>query len=92
VQIFNPLLSKVGGDAMFIATKNTFNIEDIEITDDVLIKGALLSEYEVPISSFDNSLATVLTDDKNNTDALLKSHYFNVRESIRKELAKLESN
>jgi predicted membrane-bound spermidine synthase len=89
VSIFNPLLSDKFGDILFVATKQKLDIGSISISDDVLIKGGPLSYYLLPISTFDNSNANILTDDRNNADILLKSHYFEVRKNIRKELAGL---
>jgi predicted membrane-bound spermidine synthase len=88
VKVFNPVFSNKHGDLLFIATINNFEIDNIRIPDDVLIKGGLLSDYALPITTFDNTSANILTDDKNNSDILLKSHYFQVRKGIRKELAK----
>ena len=89
VSIFNPLLSNNYGDVLFVATKNKFDISNISISDDVLINGGPLSNYQLPINTFDNNAANILTDDRNNSDILLKSHYFKVRKLIREELAKL---
>ena len=89
VSIFNPLLSDKFGDILFVATKQKLNTAGITISDDVLIKGGTLSDYLLPISTFDNSAANILTDDRNNADILLRSHYFEVRKNIRKDLAGL---
>jgi len=90
VNIFNPLKSTEYGDILFLATKNKFDISNIKIKDDVLIEGGPLSAYTLPISTFDNSAVNVLTDDKNNSDILLKLHYLQVRKGIRDELARSE--
>ena len=87
VNIFNPLRSTEYGDVLFLATKNKFDISNIKIDDDVLIQGGPLSAYALPISAFDTSAANVLTDDKNNSDILLKLHYLQVRKGIRTEIA-----
>jgi len=89
--IFNPLISDKMGDVMFIATKNKFDATRINFSADVFIKEGPLSTYELPITTFDNASANVLTDDVNNIDVLLKAHYFLVRKSIRKELAALKT-
>ncbi len=91
VKVFNPMASIVRGDLLFIATKNKLDIDSLKISDDVLVKGGLLSAYQIPITAFDTTAAKVLTDDKNNSDLLLKSHYLSVRNGIRKELAKIKS-
>jgi len=87
VTLFNPLLSKSFGDVMFVASKHKFEPRSLVISDDILIKSNPLSAYSLPETIFDTLPAFVLTDDKNNADILLKSHYFKVREAIRKELA-----
>jgi spermidine synthase len=90
VNIFNPLKSTEFGDVLFLATKSKFDISNIKIDDDVLIRGGALSSYKLPVSVFDNSAVNVLTDDKNNSDILLKLHYLQVRQGIRTELARSE--
>ena len=87
VNLFNPLLSQKFGDVMFMATKNKFEISNISVSDDVLIKAAPLKNYSLPINTFDFKQSNVLTDDLNNIDVLLKAHYFEIRKTIRKELA-----
>lgn len=88
VSIFNPLMSDTNGDVLFMATKEKFDMANLSISDDVLIKGGPLANYILPLSTFKETGATVLTDDINNIDLLLKTHYQQVRKTIRKELAK----
>lgn len=89
VSIFNPLLSNSYGDAVFLATKNKLDVGKITIGDDFFLTGGALSKFELPLTTFDNSTANILTDDINNFDILLKKHYFEIRKGIRKELAKV---
>ncbi|WP_317897078.1 fused MFS/spermidine synthase [Aurantibacillus circumpalustris] len=91
VNLFNPLLSEKIGDVMFVATKNPLDVSKISLLPDVLIKGGALLQYTLPITLFDYKSSNILTDDKNNLDVLLKSHYFEIRKSIRKELASFKS-
>ncbi len=88
VNIFNPLMSDDRGDVLFMATKEKFELANLNISDDVLIKGGPLVNYVLPVSTFKESGSNVLTDDKSNIDILLKNHYQQVRKVIRKELAK----
>ncbi len=91
VSIFNPLMSNTHGDVLFMARKDRYEISHVNISDDVLIKGGPIGNYILPISTFDNKSANILTDDKNNIDILLKNHYYEVRKFIRLELAKQNS-
>jgi hypothetical protein len=86
VSIFNPLKTTISGDVMLVATKNKFETKNLKISDDILIEGGPLSDYSLPLTLFDYNQGNILTDDKNNIDVLLKSHYFKVRKAIRKEL------
>lgn len=88
VKLFNPLLSREQGDAVFVATKYDFKIKDISFMTDILINEGPLENYLLPLKLFDTGGATVLTDDNNNCDLMLKDHYFSVRKGIRAELAK----
>lgn len=90
VSVFNPVLTRTHGDVLFVATKNKLETDNIHIKEDVLIKAGPLSEYELPLSVFDDSKSLVFTDDKNSMDLLLKAHYFQVRKNIRKELARFK--
>lgn len=91
VNIFNPILSESHGDILFVATKNNFDMSRLSIGDDVLIKGGPVLGYAMPLSAFDQTHARVFTDDRNEADILLKSHYFTVRKRVRNELAKFKS-
>lgn len=88
VSLFNPMMSTVSGDAVFVATKIKIETKGINFTDDLILKAAPLDVFLLPITLFDNTKATILTDDENNSDVLLRNHYFQVRKGIRKELAK----
>lgn len=88
VALFNPMRSATLGDAVFVATKISIDTKDIMLAEDEQIKAGPLDAYLLPIKLFDNSKATILTDDENNSDILLRHHYFQVRKGIRKELAK----
>lgn len=91
VSMYNPLQSKTHGDVVFIATKSdAFEKENIFIAQDfLLLKGGPLKDYEVFLSDFDETRTVVLTDDRNKTDILLRSHYINVRSLGRENLMKL---
>ena len=91
VSTFNPIRSKNVGDVMFVVTKTKFDPARVTIEADVLIQPGPLSDYALPVSTFDNSSSHILTDDINNVDVLLKEHYFEVRNQIRKQLAELKS-
>ena len=91
VSIFNPTLSTQHGDVLFVATKNKLDVRKITLSNDVLVKGGPLSDYALPITTFDNRSPEVFTDDVNSMDVLLKDHYFTVRKGIRKELAKINT-
>jgi predicted membrane-bound spermidine synthase len=88
VTIFNPIKSTAQGDLLLVASIKKFDLANKEIPSNFLLKGGALADYELPITAFDNASATILTDDINSTDILLKSHYFIVRENVREELAK----
>ena len=77
------------GDVMFFATKYKVNIDRVTIASDVFLKGGGLSSYELQVTAFDSRDPKVFTDDKNDFDLILKSHYFQMRKGIRKELAQL---
>jgi predicted membrane-bound spermidine synthase len=87
VSIFNPLKSKDFGDILFVASKYTFNYGDFYIPADVLVTPGVLSDYYLPYNTFKTQDAKILTDDQNESDILLKEHYFTIRNSIRKEIA-----
>lgn len=87
VHLYNPLRSLKYGDVLFIATKNDLGIDKKTISDDVLLAGGPMRNYEVSINSFDTASACLLTDDLNRIDILLKTHYFTVRKDIRKSIA-----
>jgi len=87
VSIFNPLKSTAYGDVLLVASKKKFETDNKYISSNILLKGGSLSEYELPITAFDSESANILTDDINNSDILLKSHYFLVRERVREGLA-----
>lgn len=91
VTIFNPTASKNQGDIMFLATKAKFELKNKNITNDVLIEGGPLANYILPLSTFDNRSPKIFTDDRNDIDLMLRSHYLLVRKGIRKELAKMNS-
>lgn len=87
VHTFNPMRSKERGDIVFLATKAPFDISRLRIGSDVSIQEGPLREYELPASCFNEAAAMVMTDDENQIDVMLKSHYFGVRKGIRRELA-----
>jgi predicted membrane-bound spermidine synthase len=88
VRIFNPVLKQNMGDLLLVCKKHaTFDPAGKMITKNIMLQGGPMTNYEVPLSTFDTANATVLTDDINNADLQLKDHYFLVRENIRKELA-----
>lgn len=91
VSMYNPIQSNMTGDVVFIATKNdSFKRENTFIAgDDFLLKGGKLTDYEVNISNFDVANAVLLTDDRNETDILLRPHYINIRNSTRQSLKNL---
>jgi predicted membrane-bound spermidine synthase len=88
---FNPVLGQTFGDVLFVARKKAFDISHIKFSDDVLVKGAPLKDYMLKVSDAEIGAAEVLTDDRNNIDLLLKTHYLEVRKGIRKELGKLQA-
>lgn len=90
VNMYNPMKSNLYGDVVFIGTKNnSLKKEDIFIAKDLLLDGGHLPEYEVSISDFDKDRAVVLTDDRNKTDILQRSHYIDGRNTRRSNLKKL---
>lgn len=88
VVLFNPLRSDNYGDVVFVATKKEFEIKNRSIMADVMIKGGALSDYELSLALFDNNSANIFTDDINNCDVMLRSHYFSIRKVTRAELVK----
>ncbi len=87
VSIFNPLKSTAYGDVLLVASAKKFETDNKFIESNILLKGGPLSAYELPITAFNSEAANILTDDINNSDILLKAHYFSVRERIREGLA-----
>lgn len=88
VRIFNPLMNRSMGDLLLVCTKNEpFVMDGKAITENLLLKGAPLSYFEVPVTAFDVAHANILTDDVNNADLMLRGHYMRVRDNIRTEMA-----
>lgn len=88
VRLFNPLMSDKFGDVLFLATKQKLSFIKDTFPGDFLMKGRSFKEAELPVDRFEHKTATILTDDKNNSDLLLKSHYFQIRENFRNYLTK----
>ncbi|PZD78523.1 fused MFS/spermidine synthase [Mesonia sp. K7] len=86
ISMFNPVHSNKYnyGDVTFVATKRELDKNNIFVAGDMLLSEGPITDYEIFLSDFDTSLETpLLTDDKNKTDLLLKSHYMNTREKSR---------
>jgi predicted membrane-bound spermidine synthase len=90
VSMFNPLMKSGYGDVLLVSSKGNTDFGNMSIADDVFLKGGPLSQYRLTLQAFDNRDLRVLTDDVNDVDLLLRDHYFEVRKSIRKELATLK--
>ena len=88
VSMFNPIKSGSLGDVLFVASKTGFDTRGRYVSTDVQISGGPLAGYQLSAEQFDNRAAVVLTDDRNYSEVLLKSHHLSVRKSIRKELAR----
>jgi predicted membrane-bound spermidine synthase len=87
VSIFNPLKSTSYGDLLLVASDKKFETSNKFISSNILLKGGPLSGFELPVTAFNSEAADLLTDDINNSDLLLKTHYFSVRERVRERLA-----
>ena len=59
--IFNPLVSNKHDDLLLIVNKNKFEIDNKYIAPNFLLKGGLMSNYVLPITTFDNKNANILT-------------------------------
>jgi len=84
ISMFNPIQSSNNkfGDVLFVASKSNLDKNNIFIAEDMLLTEGPITDYEVFLSDFNNSgEIPLLTDDKNKTDLLLKSHYINIREN-----------
>jgi predicted membrane-bound spermidine synthase len=90
VVMFNPVVSnsKELGDVLFVASKKKLSFDDFQLKNDVMVIGGSISKYLLSVNRFNVDGSEVLTDDKNSSDLMLKSHYFEVRKAVRKEMAK----
>lgn len=82
VKLYNPMRSFHYGDILFVATKNELELLYPSFPPGFL-DGGNFSSYEVPLTIFNNEDAVLITDNKNNADFMLRSHYLRIRENFR---------